>query len=278
MDVWDAYRDRAQTRGITKRSMRLAREVRNIDRRLPDSLSFQHVTMFDGMHAYNIDSQEMEEHRQFREAAIINSDNLNEKHIISMPGEDIECGSLVEWMGQHWLVSERDANTTVYTKCKMLQCNYLLKWVADDKEIIEQWVVVEDGTKYLTGEYEDRNFIVTRGDSRIAVTISRNPYSAKLDRQNRFLIDDPLSEHKMAYALTKPLKFAGVYKERGVYKFVLQEVNTTDDDNQELGIADYYRYFTGEEDRYGNPEEREPYPDPPLDPPSGGVSERTVWL
>ena len=30
---------------------------------------------------------------------------------------------------------------------------------------------------------------------------------------------------------------------KGVFKFVLQESVTIDDDNQELGIADYYKYF-----------------------------------
>ena len=116
----------------------------------------------------------------------------------------------------------------------------------------------------LTGEYEDRDFIVTRGDSRIAITIGRNPYSAKLDRQMRFLIDDPLSEHKMAYALTKPLKFAGVFNERGVFKFVMQEVVTTNYDNQELGIADYYKYFPRSQEQ--------------TDPPDGGGSGRRQWL
>ena len=104
----------------------------------------------------------------------------------------------------------------------------------------------------LTGEYEDRSFVTTRGDSRIAITIARNIHTAKLGRLDRFLIDDELSEHKLAYALTKPLKFAGVYGGKGVYKFVLQEVNTTDDDNEELGIADYWKHFLHKPDKEGN--------------------------
>ena len=119
-------------------------------------------------------------------------------------------------------------------------------------------------TKYLTGELEDRNFILTRGDSRIAITMARNQYSVKLDRQNRFLIDDLDSNHMIAYALTKPLKFSGVYNGEGVFKFVLQEVATTDDDNQELGIADYYKHF--------------PKPSNVEIPPDGGGSGRRQWL
>ena len=58
----------------------------------------------------------------------------------------------------------------------------------------------------LTGEYEDRNFIVTRGDSRIAMTIAKNKYTTKFNRENRFLIDDPDADFKLAYILSKPLK------------------------------------------------------------------------
>lgn len=130
----------------------------------------------------------------------------------------------------------------------------------------------------LTGEYEDRTFIVTRGDSRIAITIARNADTAKLGRLHRFLIDDPESGHMLAYALTKPLKFAGVYGEDGVYKFVMQEVNTTDDDNQELGIADYYIHFSHETDAEGNPLPAEPVSPITLDPREETGNGRGNWL
>lgn len=129
----------------------------------------------------------------------------------------------------------------------------------------------------LTGELEDRQFIVTRGDSRIAITIAKNSYTVKLGRRHRFLVDDDDDMEKMAFALTKPLKFAGVYGGKGVYKFVLQEVNTTDDDNQELGIADYYQHFTHETDANGDPIVRENTTELP-EIPSDGTSGRGRWL
>ena len=239
MNVWDVYQSRANARGDTKRSTQLKREIRTIQGKLPDNLSYQSVIIYDLEHGYNIS----EEYAIEQNVAIINSDNLNEKTIIALPGEDIIHGSLVYWMGNHWLVTERDANTTVYTKAKMIQCNHLLKWVSADDEIIEQWCIIEDGTKYLTGEYEDRNFVVTRGDSRIAMTLARNAETVRLSRSNRFLIDDMESPIPLAYALTKPLKLGWSFNDMGVYKFVLQEVTTTDDDNIELRIADYYKHF-----------------------------------
>lgn len=232
MSVWDTYAKRIEIHGTTKRNAALNRETRMLNRKLKDSLSY-HDVIIDG---YD------------RNVAIINSDNLNEKTMLSLPGEDFDCGGMVEWSDNHWLITEKDANNEVYTKVKLLQCNHLLKWVDDENIIHEQWCVIEDGTKYLTGEYEDRNFVVTRGDSRIAMTIARNKHTAKFGRQHRFIIDDPMSEQKLSYLLTKPLKVGRTYNDKGVYSFVLQEVVSTDNDNLELGIADYYKHFRKEND------------------------------
>ncbi len=227
MGVWDVYEDRMNAHGVTKRDTVLKREIRAINSKVKDNLSYNQVTIDD--------IPQM--------VSIINSDNLDEKKIISMPGEDIKHGGLVYWMDNYWLITERDANTTIYTAAKMVQCNHLLKWVSDDNVIHEQWCIIEDGTKYLTGEYEDRSFVVTRGDSRIAMTIARNEYTVNFNREQRFLIDDPESKHKLAYLLTKPFKLGGTFNNEGVFKFVLQETTATSYDNHELGIADYYKYF-----------------------------------
>ena len=129
--VWDDYIRSSEVNGLTKRETFLRREKRFLNNKLKHSLSY---------HKIIIEGEE-------QDLAVINSDNLNEKTLCSLPDEDIILGGLVEWMDEHWLVTERDANSEVYTKAKMLQCNYLLKWVDDENIIHEQWCVVEDGTK-----------------------------------------------------------------------------------------------------------------------------------
>jgi hypothetical protein len=233
MGIWDTYKNRINLTGETKRDEHLNRLKRQLSSKLPDSLSY-HSVIVDGLDQM---------------AVIDDSDNFNEKIMYSLPGETFSCGVLVEWADNHWLITEKDANTEVRTKVKMLQCNYLLKWVDEDNIIHEQWCIVEDGTKYMTGEYEDRDFFTTRGDSRIAITIGRNADTVKLGRQNRFLVDDPDSKIKNAYALTKPLKAGHVYNGNGVFSFVLQECVATDNDNYKLGIADYYLHFPKENDK-----------------------------
>lgn len=148
MSAWTAYEARADVHGRTRRQTALRREIHDLNKRVPDTLSYHSVEMFDCFHGYNISDRKRQSKYMFdQNVAIINSDNLNEKYIFSMPGDDIQNGSLVHWMDQYWLVTERDANTTVYTKAKLLQCNVLLKWVSAEGNIIEQWCVVEDGTK-----------------------------------------------------------------------------------------------------------------------------------
>lgn len=258
MSIWDSYESRIVANGRSRRESVLRRELHMLSDKLSDSLSY---------HAVEIDNA-------LQEVAITNTDNLTEKTIYSLVDGIVSCGSMVSWMDNFWLVTECDANTEIYTKATMRQCNHLLRWIDTDGKIHEQWCIIEDGTKYLTGEYEDRNFIVTRGDSRIAMTIAKNVDTVKFCRESRFLIDDPESQIKLSYLLTKPLKVGRVYNTEGVYLFVLQEVVSTDDDNHELGIADYYKYFSKD------PHPAQPDSDESIVDPENNIDEdgRQVWL
>jgi hypothetical protein len=147
MSIWDTYRYRIGVHGATVREATFKQEVRTLRNKLKENLSYFTVTVYDQAHGYNITSKDMQAGAIMQNVAIINSDNLNEKYVYTEPGEDIEHGSLIHWMDNYWLVTERDANTNVYGRYIMIQCNYLLKWVTDDNTIIEQWCIVEDGTK-----------------------------------------------------------------------------------------------------------------------------------
>ena len=103
MGLWDVYRSRLNAQGGDRRGVALQRERQFLGRKIPNSLSYHHVT---------IDGAE-------RDLAVIDSDNLDTKTLCSMPGEDLPHGGIVEWMGNHWLIVTRDANNEVYTKGTM---------------------------------------------------------------------------------------------------------------------------------------------------------------
>lgn len=233
MNVWDSYSARNSVIGGSRRESMLRRERDFVSRVSGDNLS--HFTV-------PINGVE-------QSVRITNTDNLDTKHIYSMPGEDLAHGGIVEWMNNHWIITERDANNEVHTRALMRQCNYLLKWVDPvEKVVMERWVLIEDGTKYLTGEYGDRDFIVARGDSRVSLTITKDEYSLRFDRNSRFIIDDYSSTEPLAYRITKPYKLGGSFDDTGVFRFVLTECNTEEDDNLELHIADYYTFFPKEKE------------------------------
>lgn len=89
-------------------------------------------------------------------------------------------------------------------------------------------------------------------------------------RETRFLIDNPFCHERLAYGLTKPLRMGQCFDNKnGVFAFIMQEVETTDDDNFELMIADYYKHFPRNNET-GAP------PDPPI---HGGTDpNRRSWL
>jgi hypothetical protein len=157
-----------------------------------------------------------------------------------MPGEALEHGGIVNFAHSKWLITDLDANDEVYASGMMQRCNYLLKWLNADGRVIEKWCIVEDGTKYLIGEHQGN--IMTIGDARIAITIGKDNDTDEIGRGKRFLIDDMDSKSVLAYQVTKPNKLSNIYNGKGVFKFILNEVNMTDDDNIELRIADYYNW------------------------------------
>lgn len=225
MSVWDAYDARMSVIGKTKRERALNHTQSYISRKAIDSLS-NHEVLINGIR---------------QEVTILNQrEDMALKKICSMPGETLIHGGIVEFADSMWIITELDANDEVYTSGKMQRCNHVLRWINREGKIIEKWCVVEDGTKYLIGEKTEE--MMSIGDARISVTISKDKDTAKLGRGDRFLIDDVDSQEVLAYQITKPNRLFNIYSDAGVYRFILNEVNVTDNDNLELRIADYYNW------------------------------------
>ena len=221
MSVWDKYNARMNVSGTTRRERALNHTQSYIERKSVDLLSSNDVLINGVKQTVTILNQR---------------EDMSLKKICSMPGESLIHGGIVDFANSKWLITEVDANNEVYSSGKMQRCNHLLRWINTDGKIIEKWCVVEDGTKYLIGEKTEH--IMSIGDARIAVTIGKDKDTVFLKRGDRFLIDDVDSEQVLAYQITKPNRLFNVYGDGGVYKFILNEVNVTDNDNVMLRIAD----------------------------------------
>lgn len=80
----------------------------------------------------------------------------------------------------------------------------------------------------------------------------------------------------MSFTITKPLRIGNTYNNEGVLKFVLSESNTTDFDNFDLMVADYYLHFprTDEDVPVEDPDEERP--EVPEEPPV--IEDEEVWI
>lgn len=220
MSVWDSYNDRIEPVG-EQRQMWADHTRFSIYRRIRNSPACREVSI--------------NGRKQF--LSIAHTTDMSIKRICALPGERLKHGGLVRFAHNMWLITEVDADNEIYERGMMRQCNHKLRWIGKDGKLKEKWCVVEDGTKYLIGEYTER--IMAIGDARIALTVGKDEDTVELSRGMRFLIDDTDSETVIAYQITKPNKLFNVYNGEGVFKFILNEVNLTDNDNKTLRIADY---------------------------------------
>lgn len=225
MGVWDAYEARVKVNGETKRDRLLQHTQDNISRKIVDSLSC-HKVLINGVE---------------QTVTITNKREDNTlKNICALPSETLIHGGLVDFAKAKWLITELDANDEVYCTGKMRRCNYLLKWLNAEGKLIEKWCIVEDGSSSLIGE--KNTDIMAIGDARLAITIAKDDDTQAIERGKRFLIDDPDAKDVLAYQITKSDRLYNLYDGVGIYRFMLNEVNVTDDDNKELLIADYYNH------------------------------------
>lgn len=244
MGMWERYEARIGVSGNTTDDTKRISAVEHIksrtQRKITASPSYKRV---------KINGQE-------RQITIVDGRSFDTKQIFSLPGEELPHGSLVEWEDSQWLITELNAHRKPYMEGTMRRCNYNLKWIDDNGNILSRWCIVEDGTKYLVGERAED--IITIGDARMAITVGKDKDTSRLSRGKRFLIDDMDSEDVLAFEITKPNKFFNVYNGKGVFRFIMGEVNLTDNDNKELRIADYYSW---------KPKTQRPKPDTKVDVP-----------
>ena len=229
MSVWDTYRERMGYSGTNTHDFWVKHARSSLARSLVDSPSCKKVLV-------NGEEQIM---------SIMRHAEQGYKKIASMPGGTLKHGGLVDWANSKWLITDVDADDTIYQRGIMRRCNHILRWVSSKTgEIREKWCVVEDGTKYLIGE-RTREFL-TIGDGRMAVTIAKDKDTVELQRGLRFLIDDEDSEFVTAYQITKSNKLFDVYNGEGVFRFILNEVQLTDNDDVTRRIADFKNRMSDE--------------------------------
>lgn len=222
MSVWDTYEARISARGGSKRAAMRNITIARMTEMMPETLSYKNVLIDDVA----------------QDVSIIDTTEFNEKKIFSMPGEKLVHGGLVDWENSKWLITELNAHDELYQSGIIVRCNQLLRWKDDLGFLKEQWCIVEDGTKYLVGEKTEDMMAI--GDARMALTIAKNDDTVKFKVGTRFILGDPDAEEPTAYEITKTNTLYNVFNGRGVYRFILNQVVITHNDDIDGQVADAY--------------------------------------
>jgi hypothetical protein len=164
-----------------------------------------------------------------------NSD-ISKKKIIMKPGQYLSQGEIINWENKKWLCTKIDQQETYYNKGFLQFCNYELKWININGEIVSSWCVIEDRESFMEGIEESKYVIV--GDSYYLIILPRNSETLKIRRNDRFLISRNI-DNPIGYKVTKV---------NDTYRYGLIILNVQEqggelsvDDNATLMIADYYK-------------------------------------
>lgn len=114
MGVWDSYEARLSGMSLNMDPQRNSAHQHTSDRlrrTMSSSLSYKTA---------QCNGQEIQ-------IAVINTeDDMNVKKVFSMPGESLQHGSIINWKGSNWLVTDFDADDEIYSSGKRQRCNYYL--------------------------------------------------------------------------------------------------------------------------------------------------------
>lgn len=163
---------------------------------------------------------------------------LTQKDVIAFPGEEIYLGDVVECFDSHWLVTQKDPNSNIYSSGLIELCNTKIRWQnSETLDIVERWAIIKN--PYSTNIKESQTLTTLNGKYELYITKDEESLAVPPDK--RFIIGQAGGK-PLVYRLTFPDINAETYEGQGngviVWNLVSEE-NVREADNQELMIADY---------------------------------------
>ena len=221
-NVFDVYKQIATSNGLNEREQTLNELKDSYEDYLSHTLTASKFTI--GLNVYDVSIQDVNDQN--------NKDLRDDKFMICSMSTPIVVGDIGIWdkYNEHYIVVSDEKKTVESNKrFKIYPCNYLLKWVdIKGKSDRESYCVVEDATMYTDGIKEET--IIKYQDQMIKIAI---PSSAEV---NKFKEDDRLFVDGKFYVITSANRLT-----KGITRLTAVSTLRSEYDNEELGIADYFR-------------------------------------
>jgi hypothetical protein len=224
---WDLYEDRLTINGTTQRDRIINETKNNITSKIVNSPSYQVVAINSVSSHLVVNSL----------SGISTSDSLNTKQINSIPDESFNLGDVISWDSYSWLVTEVDNDNEIYTKGKMTQCNYTIKFQNKlTGDILSYPSIVEfDG-----GSFDYNNNQITTLNSTSKIKLRFDQFSSQLTEGDRLILDWRNTNKPNTYKISSAIQksYDGT---NGIIELVLDRDEFTPEiDNLEYKICNYF--------------------------------------
>lgn len=162
-------------------------------------------------------------------------DTSDNKYLLGKLDYNIKPSDIVTWETDKYIVLSKERNTVkTHNTFKMIRCNFTAKWIDLDGVYRESPGYALNQTLYSLGvkEYE----MIDMPNAKMVLDLPKNEHTLKVKRDMRLIIDGFIWKIANIDTINKD----------GIIHLMMGEDVFTEDDNIELGIADYYKYYKEE--------------------------------
>ena len=232
MPYLDTYRMMLERRGHTKRDRNINILKHDIGVHACENPAYKHV-LVNGEDKF----------------VVVNSkDDYTVKEIVTMPGERVPFGSIVQFGDMPWIVTKTDVDDEIYSKSEMYLCNCVLRWIDRDGIMHRYDGYAEDATKYSEGVESTQYLRIA--EFQIKVKIRVDQISSTIYRDMRFVIDAEkyvpdliaVNDRPFVFRVTRRNIVTGTYKDEGYVEITLvqdQWIEGKDDYEQMVAAQPY---------------------------------------
>lgn len=167
----------------------------------------------------------------FQDHSQSNNKDLSDDKYVILPNETkAGVGSYIDWRNQGWLVFTEEAKTIpTHQQMKVKVVNWNIKWINEEDKIIDYGAYVQNQTLYTLGVAYQGD-LISVVDGKMMMYMQNNEDTRDIRIGTRVFIGADVYK----------IMFADTVSRSGLINFLMEEDTITENDNTELGIADYW--------------------------------------
>jgi len=190
----------------------------------------------------NFDGERFEEETQFK--AIVQSETPDaytqgwQRQLLTRISDEVRNYKYIRYDGKIWLIMTMPSDNTIYDKCVIHLCNYVLKWQSKTGVIYCRPTHILDATQYNSG-VQSVGRVLQTGYIQLNAWLAIDNTTAEIKRDMRMFIDIS-QESPETYIVTSTSKIPWSYGEDRVMRITFTECEyNPDTDRKDLLICDY---------------------------------------